>query len=106
MSKRKNRMRERIKEGRTSFIVKEGLYHFGIKLWLLYMLVSLIISYQFDFSVMLSTPELIRSTIYLLVFLAIGAYWGFIWFQVHTSEQKREEELKKEKTGKKKRKSN
>ncbi|PYZ94058.1 hypothetical protein CR194_00510 [Salipaludibacillus keqinensis] len=95
MSKRKERMRAGIEEGRTAFILKEGLYHFGLKLWLLYMLVTFIITYRFDFSMFLTPGELIRSALYLLVFFAIGAYWGFIWYQVHTTEKKREEEERK-----------
>jgi len=84
-------MRARVDEGKTPFIIKEGLYHFGIKLWLLYMVVTFIISYRLDFTSFVSQGELIRSILYLFVFLAIGAYWGFVWFQVHSAELKQEE---------------
>ncbi|WP_280768706.1 hypothetical protein [Salipaludibacillus daqingensis] len=95
MSKRKERMRARVDEGRKEFIIKEGLYHFAIKLWLLYMVVTFIISFRFDFTLFLTQGELLRSGLYLLVFLAIGAYWGFIWYQVHLAEIKQEAEQEK-----------
>ncbi|WP_416149129.1 hypothetical protein ACM26V_23245 [Salipaludibacillus sp. HK11] len=95
MSKQNKRMRKRLEEGRTAFIVKEGLYHFGVKLWVLYLIVTYMISYRFDPSLFVVRGELIRSGIYLLAFLAIGSYWGFFWFQMHTADKKRENDKSK-----------
>ncbi|TMW70292.1 hypothetical protein [Alteribacter natronophilus] len=90
MKDRKERMRALVEEGRWAFIWKEGILGFGIKLWLIYLVVSLVIFYGFDFTMFLVPEEWFRLLVWLGIFLVMGLYWGFIWYAVHNTDKKRE----------------
>ncbi|PYZ98907.1 hypothetical protein CR205_10150 [Alteribacter lacisalsi] len=90
MNDRKERMRALVDEGRWTFIWKEGILNFALKIWLIYLAVSFVVFYNFDFRMFLMPEEWLRLLVWLGIFLVMGIYWGFIWFSVHSSDKKRE----------------
>lgn len=90
-SKREERMKKLMKEGRLKFILKEGLVNFGLKLVGVYLLVKLIVSYGFDFSLFFSPAEVQKNFLYSVAIMFVGAYWGFMWHFTLSTEQRRKE---------------
>ncbi|UCZ54247.1 hypothetical protein LGQ02_05650 [Bacillus shivajii] len=92
MSKKKERMRSLVEEGRMAFIIKEGLLNIGVKLSLLYILLTWIFRYNFHITGFVFPGEPYRHFLYLIICLVVGIYWGFIWYSVHSNDLKREKQ--------------